>query len=172
MRTHVTSILPSRRHIAAPALAGALAILGCTQARAVDCTIAANGVAFGVYDPTLTAPTDSTGNVTVRCTHSGGGASRINYTVSLSAGGSGDVARRQMRAGTATLDYNLYRDAARSLIWGTGTGGSGLVSGAVTVNRGHFQVSEVAYPIYGRIPAQQAIATGLYTDAIVVTLTF
>jgi spore coat protein U-like protein len=172
MRPDATRHLPSHKRIAAPVLAGVLASLSCAQAQADDCTVASTSVAFGVYDPTLITPTDSSGNLTVRCTHSGRGASRINYTVTLSAGGSGNFALRQMRAGTATLDYNLYRDAARSLIWGTGTGGSGLVTGALVVNAGHFRISEVTYPIYGRIPAQQAVATGLYTDAIVVTLTF
>lgn len=150
----------------------AFALLACVEARAVDCLVSATGVAFGVYDTALTTPTDSTGNLTVRCTHQGGGATRVTYTVELSTGSSGTFAQRQMRSGTAVLRYNLFDSATYARVWGNGTGGSGLVAGSFVVNPGRFTVNEFLHPIYGRIPAQQAVDTGSYTDTILVTLTF
>lgn len=151
----------------------AAALLACAApARAADCTISTSGVAFGVYNPTVATPTDSAGDVTVRCTHVSGGATRINYTVGLSAGGSGNLALRQLRAGPAVLNYNLYDTAARTRVWGNGTGGSVLVGGTLIVNPGGFSIRTVTHPIYGRIPPLQAVDSGQYNDSVIVTLTF
>lgn len=149
------------------------AVLGwAVPAQAADCTITTVGVAFGVYDPTLATPTDSAGEVAVRCVYVSGGATRINYTVALSAGGSGVPALRQLRAGPAVLNYNLFDSATRTRVWGNGTGGSVLVSGALVVNPGAFSIRTVSHPIYGRIPPLQAADAGQYSDTVVVTLTF
>jgi spore coat protein U-like protein len=151
----------------------ALALLACADARAVaDCAISTAGVAFGNYDPLTTASTDSTGNLIVICTHVSGGAAQVNYTVALSSGGSGNFAQRRMRAGTATLNYNLFDSAAFNRIWGNGSAGTARVSGSMRVNPGSNSVVQASHPIYGRIPALQAVATGNYSDTIVVTLTF
>jgi spore coat protein U-like protein len=40
------------------------------------------------------------------------------------------------------------------------------------VNPGNFQQNVMDHPIFGRIPAQQAVDTGTYSDTILVTLTF
>lgn len=162
---------PDRHRPARAALAIA-ASCTCFGAQALDCTLSATGVAFGVYEAASTAPTDSTGNVSVRCTHVGGGALKTSYSIMLSAGSSGAYAERRMRAGTSFLAYNLFTDATRLRVWGNGTGGSTLVAGTLLVNPGNFVVNEVSHPIYGRIPAQQAVDSGTYGDTILVTLTF
>ena len=163
------STLPYRR--AATTLVAAI-LASAAPARAADCTITTVGVAFGVYDPTLASPTDSAGDVTVRCFYVSGGATRINYTVALSAGGSGDPAGRQLRAGPSVLNYNLFDAATRTRVWGNGTGGSVLVSGTLVVNPGAFSTRTVSHPIYGRIPPLQAVDAGQYSDTVLVTLTF
>jgi spore coat protein U-like protein len=138
-----------------------------------DCSVSSTGVAFGIYDPTTTAATDSTGNLTLVCTHVSGGGQRVNYSVALSTGSSGTFTQRWMRSGTSTLNYNLFDTAARARIWGDGSAGTALISGGFAVGPGQGNNRrEVVYPIYGRIPAQQAVATGNYSDTIVVTLTF
>lgn len=150
----------------------ALAWLAADEAFAIDCTVATTGVAFGAYDATLAVPTDSVGNITVRCNHLGGGATRATYTVGLSAGSSGNFARRTMRAGKSTLEYNLFSSAARTQVWGNGSGGSTLVGGSLLVNPGKFAINEIVHPIYGRIPPLQAPEPGSYSDTILVTLSF
>ncbi len=88
-------------------------------ARAQTCTVAGlTGVAFGAYDPigaNAAAPRDATGQIQYHC---GAGATPL---VTLSTGASGSYQPRQLRQGAMALAYNLYRDAARSEIWGDGT---------------------------------------------------
>lgn len=162
---------PGRKRAASVALA-TLALCAGLDARALDCTVSATGVAFGVYDAAASAPADSTGRITVRCVHLGGGAARTGYSIALSPGASGSYAQRQMRSGTSSLNYNLFDDATRLRVWGNGTAGSAMVTGSLVVNPGRFATNEASYPIYGRIPAQQAADTGTYSDTILVTLTF
>jgi len=150
----------------------ALALLVAGSAQALDCTFFTAGVAFGTYDGTLVAPTDSTGSVTLRCTHNGGGALKTSYTIGLSAGSSGSFVQRQLRSGNSVLNYNLFSAATRTQVWGDGTRGSTLVAGALLVNPGNFVINESVHPIYGRIPAQQSADSGAYADQILVTLTF
>ena len=70
------------------------------------------------------------------------------------------------------LNYNLFSNATYTQIWGNGTGGSTRVAYSLLVNPGNYVQNVMDHPIYGRIPAQQAVDTGLYTDTILVTLTF
>jgi spore coat protein U-like protein len=150
----------------------AFALLTGGTADALDCTFFTSGVAFGVYDGALATPTDSTGNATLRCTHVGGGAVKTSYTIALSRGASGTFLQRQLRAGNAVLNYNLYTDATRTQVWGDGSAGSAIVAGTLLVNPGNFVINEASHPIYGRIPAQQSADSGIYADQILVTLTF
>ena len=65
--------------------------------------------------------------------------------------------------GANRLNYQIYRNAARNAIWGTGADAQvhvliGTQSGTVTV--------------YGRIPANQVVPEGTYTDTVNITLTF
>jgi spore coat protein U-like protein len=142
-------------------------------AAAADCSIATTGVAFGNYDASVAAATDSAAELTVRCIHLSGSAARLNYTVALSAGNSGMFAARQLRAGSSMLGYNLFMDVARSQIWGDGSSGTFVASGALTVGPGVGNgIREFLHTLYGRIPALQAADAGIYTDTIVVTLSF
>jgi spore coat protein U-like protein len=162
-----------RRTEAVAAFLLVAAMLACGGAQAAaDCGLSTTGVAFGVYDPTTSNQTDSNGEIIVVCRHVSGGATRVNYTVALSAGSSGSYAQRQMRAGTAILNYNLFDSATFTRIWGNGTGGTGRAAGSLLVNPGSNSIVQASHPIYGRIPAFQAVATGNYSDTIVVTLTF
>jgi len=151
-----------------------LLLLRCGQALAVaDCSVSATGVAFGIYDPTTTAPNDSSGNVTVVCTHVSGGASQISYSVALSTGGSGTYAQRRLSGTSTPLAYNLYTNTARSIVWGNGTAGTAAPSNTVTVGPGVGNGRrEDVHPMYGRISAQQDALQGSYSDSIVITLTF
>jgi spore coat protein U-like protein len=141
---------------------------------ALDCSVSATGVAFGVYDPTIATPDDSTGTITVTCVYTGpGGADQTNYTVTLSTGASGTYAQRQMTAGSSRLGYNLFGDAGRSQVWGNASAGTTIATGSVKVGPGVGNSTRTAtHTVYGRVPALQDADTGNYTDSILVTLTF
>jgi spore coat protein U-like protein len=156
------------------AVLACLAIFAPLRAHAAaDCSVTVTGVAFGAYDPTISAPDDSTGTVTVTCNYTGGGASGISYSVAFSRGSSNSYALRQMRAGTLSLNYNLYSDSARSVVLGDGTGGTSIFSGSFTVGPGVGNGTRTGtHTVYGRAPALQPVDPGSYSDPIVVTLTF
>ena len=164
----------TRRHpywiAACVALAG-LTLSGQAFA-AMDCSVSTTGLGFGDYDPLLATPDDSTANVAVTCTRViFVDPFSIGYTLRLSRGSSGSYAQRRMNAGTAQLNYNLFRDAARSQVWGDGTSSTATVAG--TASFVWFQTSQtINHTMYGRAPAQQNASPGNYTDTIVLTITF
>ena len=141
---------------------------------AVDCTVTASGVAFGTYDPSIATPDDSTGSIVVTCTYTGpGGSDTANYTVTLSTGTSGSFAPRKLAADTPQLSYNLFRDAARTQVWGNASSGTTIITGSLRVGPGVGNRTRTAtHVIYGRIPQLQDADTGDYSDLIQVTLTF
>lgn len=140
---------------------------------AADCTITATAVAFGIYDPLNTLATDSTGTVTLTCFHTGGGGTRVDWTVDLSTGGAGTYTPRQLSNGAGLISYNLFTDAARTQIWGNGLGGTGRASGRFNLSNGApNNIRTTNLIAYGRIPALQDPAPGNYLDFITVTLTF
>ena len=121
-----------------------------------ECSLGVSDVVFGEYD--VFAPNDSliTGSVGLSCD------SETNVQVALSAG-NGTFDARRMLNGTHSLFYNLYLDAGRLSLWGDGSPGTNVLG---------LSGSGGNYTIYGRIPARQNVRSGLYSDTIVVSLTF
>lgn len=153
--------------IAAWVLAALVAATTPLAARAATCTASATGVAFGNYDPTAATATTSTGQVTVSCNR--GFFQFVNYSIALSAG-SGSFAGRTLIFGASTLSYQLYTDATYSTVWGDGSGGSATISDSYLLVFGNTIVRN--YSVYGRIPADQWPPAGVYSDLIVVTVTY
>lgn len=132
------------------------------------CNVDATGVAFGVYNPTSSSPTDATGNVHVHCTVILVGVlSQTN--ISLNTGGSGSFAPRKMSSGANQLNYNLYKEANRTSVWGDGTGGTGIWTDNTLIA---VLGTNIDHTIYGSIPAGQYVAAGSYSDTITVTVEF
>jgi spore coat protein U-like protein len=128
-----------------------------------QCTISATTLDFGTAG-VLNANVDSTNTITVTCTNT------TPWVVSLNAGtgASGTVVLRKMTGtppSTATVDYTIYRDAARTEIWGDGTSGTFTVTGTGTGS---------GQPLtgFGRVPPQATPAPDTYTDVITATVTF
>jgi spore coat protein U-like protein len=134
------------------------------ECRAFNCRISTTPVNFGVYDVFSRSVLDSTGTITVICNNPQ--QKPITITVTLNAGGSGSFNPRQMRAsgGTDRLNYYLFSDPSRTIIWGDGTGGSSYVTGVVT-RYGAFNAL-----VYGRIPAGQNVSLGNYGDVLTATV--
>ncbi len=127
---------------------------------APTCTLGASGaLAFGTYDPLAAAPVDSQSTLSYRCPRG------QHVRISLDAGLSGTFAARERRMGTERLLYNLFLDAARTAVWGDGTGGSGVGPGVVAQG----SLGTVAAYVFGRIPPAQDAAAGLYSDTVRVT---
>jgi outer membrane usher protein FimD/PapC len=63
--------------------------------------------------------------------------------------------------------YDLYRDAARTTIWGDGTGSTATYTQLSVPNNTAQNLT-----IYGRISAAQDVRAGTYTDSVTVTIDF
>lgn len=137
-------------------LLGAGLLAAALHACAVQCTVQATSVAFGAYDPFANVPSDSTGTVSVSCD----GAA--TYSIAINSGGAGSF-NRVMSSGAGLLAYGLYADAARSVVWGDGSGGTSRVNHAGTGS---------ADVVYGRIPARQNVRAGSYADSLVITVEY
>ena len=152
-------------------VAGAVTLLA-GRAHAVSCTVTPSSVVFGNYDPNNSGPNDTSGSITVSCRSLV--LSITPFTVTLSSGSSGNVAARAMMNGSSPLQYQLYSDAARSMVAGDGTGGSSVMSGTITNLAGILLgTGSTTTSVYGRIPAGQIMATpGNYADTVLVTASF
>jgi spore coat protein U-like protein len=118
-------------------------------------------VSFGAYNVFSKSPNNNgIGSFTILC-QSGGGS---NFVVTLSTGQSNNYASRVMMSGGNRLYYNLYTSAARTVVWGDGTGGSNVMTAA--------KHSTTALSVFGQIPAGQNAFVGTYTDNITIIVNF
>jgi spore coat protein U-like protein len=149
-----------------------LAALGApTALGAASCSVSANAVSFGVYNPLSGTPLTSMATLTTTCTQIGNGSTRVSFTVSLSTGASGSYASRTLISGASKLSYNLYPTAAYQSVWGDGSGISVTVPGTLHVTGGR-PLQQQVNTIYGQIPAGQDVGAGSYLDTIVVTVNY
>ncbi len=142
-------------------------LLWSLRADAATCTISVTPVSFGNYNVFTAAATDSAGSLTFRCTGPGNSGNNISISITLSKGSSGSFTPRTMLVTGSLLGYNLYRDAARTTIWGDGTGGTQAYVNAVAPRNQNRTLT-----VYGRIPAQQDVRAGSYADTVTATINF
>ena len=149
-------------------------LLLCVQALAASCTITATAAGFGVYDETLNDSAIAT--ISGSCSRGAKDTDMTSSTITLSAGVGGTYAPRKMANGANRLNYNLFVDAARSVVWGDSTAGTSTVNALPLQKNGMYlnpnATRNFSFTTYGRIPASQSVPTGNYTDTITVTLIF
>ncbi|HEU4522321.1 MAG TPA: spore coat U domain-containing protein [Thermoanaerobaculia bacterium] len=130
------------------------------------CTIVANAVAFGAYDP-LGGDVDAAGSVDVTCTKGSTGL-RIDLAAgnNFGSGPSGATYRAMQHTVTATefLSYQLFTDAARTDVWGEDAAGLSIADAPSSAVRN--------FPVYGRIPGTQDVAVGSYADVVVAEINY
>jgi spore coat protein U-like protein len=132
---------------------------GITANYADTCAIsAATNLDFGSVAG-LSSARDQTSTITLRCP--AGTAWKLGLNNGIHASGS----TRRMADGTGRyIQYELYRDSARSQRWGNTPG----TDSSDDTGSGSAQTATV----YGRVPAQAVTAAGTYSDTVTVTLTF
>jgi spore coat protein U-like protein len=125
-----------------------------------QCGTSATNLNFGNQN-NLSANRDQTSTITTRCTNS------TPYNIGLDAGtGSGATVTTRKLTGPSsnTINYSLYRDASRTLVWGT------------TINTNTVAATgsgaDQSQTVYGRIPVQAIPNPGTYSDTIVLTVTY
>lgn len=132
-------------------------MLAGSLASAAVCSVSSQGLVFGTYDTFSSQSLESAGNIDISCD------SLATYSIALSTG-SGSFLQRTMVFGSRVLNYNLFTDAARTIVWGDGTGSTATVSGVTG--------STASHSVYGRVPARQNAYVGNYSDNVTITINF
>lgn len=109
----------------------------------------------------LTANVDQTSALSLTCSSGTPWTTGLNNGVG--AGATGPTDRRMTGPAGARIVYGLYRDAARALPWGSAGGQTSAGTGTGLAQ---------AATVYGRVAPQTTPAPGLYSDTIVVTVTY
>lgn len=124
-----------------------------------NCLVATEPVNFGAQG-VLRSNVDAEGKVSVMCTPA------TDYAISLN-GGNADAApaQRKMAKGTETITYGLYKNGTRDQPWGDASLPGSTVGG---IGNGSYQ----GHTVYGRVPPQSTPSTGIYTDTVIVTVTY
>ncbi len=124
-----------------------------------NCNITTNDLSFGTIGTLVNAIDAQT---TLQMTCSAG----LPFTIGLGGGRSqaADPANRHMTGAGGTIFYGLYRDAGRMQAWG--------VSGIGNTLSGTGSAASQLFPIYGRMHGGQIPVPGIYSDVIVVTVTY
>jgi spore coat protein U-like protein len=136
------------------------AVLAAASAAHADCTVSVGALAFGSYDVFAGSPTDSTATITYTCS-----VPATTPTLSIGTGVAASFSPRKIKSGSNALSYNLYVDAARTMVWGDGTAGTSTV--ACSMGTG------LTATVYARIFAGQTSApVGSYADTVAVTINF
>jgi spore coat protein U domain-containing protein, fimbrial subunit CupE1/2/3/6 len=130
---------------------------------AKNCTITTTPVNFGAYDPVAanaTTPLNGTGTLTVACTK--GTVAKVGLNAGANAQG---ALRRMSQSATAYLNYEIYSDAAHTIIWGnTASDGVDIPAAPSKVPRN--------FTAYGQVASAQDATVGSYTDTVVATVNF
>ncbi len=132
-----------------------------------DCNVSTTPVNFGSLS-TLGSTVTATGSVNVQCTRT------TPYSISLGNGLNASGSQRRMRLGATLnyINYGLFTDAAGTNAWTSSTSATSCTSGTGTCVLGTGTGFSQTTTVYGRIPAQTTPPIGIYSDTVVVTITY
>jgi spore coat protein U-like protein len=134
------------------------------------CSVTAPGtINFLAYNPASGSPAVGSTTTTLTCTHLSGGVQRIDWTMVLSNGASGDCNARTLAGPSGTLGYNIYRNTFAGGVWGN-AGCATFPSGQLTVGPGAGNSTRsTTQTLFGQIPVGQYVPAGTYTDTLTIT---
>jgi spore coat protein U-like protein len=129
-----------------------------------NCTITANALDFGNYDPVdVNAAAAATGSTTVSVTCTSGAAANVTLGQGTTPGaGSTDAdPNRQLANGANRLSYGLFTDVGLADEWG-----NTVATGVAHTGTG----AAANLTVYGSIPGGQNVPAGVYTGTVVATI--
>lgn len=136
--------------------------LSVTATVANNCTISTAALAFGSYDPIVThasANLDGTGTTTITCTKG------AVTTVGLNLGSNASGSTRRMASGSNYLTYEIYKDSARTQVWGSS--GADLYDTGTAPSK-----APRTFTAYGRVTSAQDVPAASYADTVTATVNF
>jgi spore coat protein U-like protein len=128
-----------------------------------NCRLTIDPLVFGSYDPLgahNVASLDGAAQLTVACTR------ETQATIVMDGGRNAgqDAPIRLLSARGENLSYQLFRDSARTQVWGRGSDAFAFVSeGGIAGQR---------VTVYARIPPGQEVPAGTYTDVVTASVDF
>jgi spore coat protein U-like protein len=137
-----------------------------TAHAAVSCTISVANIDFGSIDVLPGSAVNVTGSISINCSGFHNNASN-RFCISIGSGANFSGSQRQLNGpGGVKLNYDLYKDAARTQLWGswqTGFDTSGLQVDLNSDGSGNLVTS---VSIYAKLFAsQQTAAAGSYSTS-------
>ena len=143
------------------------ATMAVTTSVSMSCTITAGAMTFVSYNPTAAADNDATATITSTCTTGGAAVITMGEGGRAQVGSTATIPLRAMFNGSEgtpeDLLYHLYSDSAGGTVWGN-TAETGK---AITADG-----TAQAFTAYGRIPKNQTVGAGSFSDSVTVTLTY
>ncbi len=139
-----------------------------------SCTIETRPLSFGAYDPLEGTDVDAIGQIIYTCENGGGNGpgtrakpEEKGIRIEMAQGSGNSFAPRRMHGLGDQLEYNIYLDATRRQVWGTGEGPTLVYIDQHPPNR-----TPVIVPAFGRIFGRQDVLPGPYADEVPVRILF
>jgi len=137
------------------------------RAEAQSCTFSMQNIDFGTIN--LAANVNFDINATFQASCSGIAGRTVRVCPNFGAGSGGVAAGgnpRYMLSGTTQLRYNIYRNNARTTVWGSRFWGFAPTPPTVNVTLNGAGVGSATFVARGRIPSgQTSLPTGIYTSS-------
>ena len=128
-----------------------------------NCRLTVPPLTFGAYDPLAAhsvQPDDALTILIVNCTRNTAASVALDF--GHNAASNGD--RAMSGPGSVRLEYQIYRDAARSQVWANGTDAVRFFSRGVS--------NPEQLTVFGRILPRQEVEPGAYIDVLTATVDF
>jgi spore coat protein U-like protein len=134
---------------------------------ALNCTFTITNLSFGTVNLAQNTTIDTTATFTANCTGNSGQNVRICPNINAGSGGTTTGSPRFMLSGTDKLNFDLYQDAARTVIWGSYLWSfSSFTAPTINITLNGSGAGSATATIYGRIRAgQQALPPGSYSSS-------
>lgn len=128
------------------------------------CSITANDMQFGNYNPAEADAIRNTTSINATCTSGTSAIIKMDDGSTEGEGSSlGTPIRRMIGSEGEYLEYAIYSDNGYSAVWG-GTAETGVaITGTGSV---------INLTAYGNVPALQSVSAGSYSDSIQIEINF
>jgi spore coat protein U-like protein len=157
--------------IAAVISAATITLVTAFPSQAASCNVLLSLMAFGIYDTILPSTNDTSASIQVSCIPGLGNPLTTPYTITIAGTGSSNDSVRSVASGAYRLYYQVYKDAARSTVWGNGGSSGAGVASSVTSLTTLLPAIQI-HIAYARMPALQTIPPGIYTGSLLVTIDY
>ena len=138
-----------------------------TRAAPISCGFTITNLSFGTVDLTLNTAFDITATLSANCTGDAGVVVRVCPNINAGSGGTTTGSPRFMLSGSDKLNFDLYQDASRTVVWGSYLWAySSYTAPTIDITLNGGGTGSATATIYGRISAgQQALPPSSYSSS-------